>query len=248
MKEHLIEIGQKYLSKDARRRMVRYTRWPPVGWARLGSLRRLRPISPDWGMERGQPIDRYYIENFLAAHTVDVQGHVLEIGSNTYTRRFGGDRVTQSVVLHVAEQKDVVTLIGDLTTGENMPADTFDCVILTQTLNAIFDVAAALQTVHRILKPGGVALITVPGISKISRYDMDRWGYYWSFTTASMMRLMTAVFPPEGVQISAYGNVLTAIAFLHGLSSQELRRRELDTTDPDYELLITVRAAKPESK
>lgn len=247
MKEQLNKLGRKYLTKSTRQRIIRYTRWPPVGWARLGSLRRLRPISPDWGMERGQPIDRYYIENFLAAHTVDVQGHVLEIGSNTYTRRFGGNRVTQSVVLHVAEQKDVVTLIGDLTTGENMPADAFDCVILTQTLNAIFDVAAAIQTVHRILKPGGVALITVPGISKISRYDMDRWGYYWSFTTASMMRLMTAVFPPDCVQIAAHGNVLTAIAFLHGLSSQELRRRELDTIDPDYELLITVRAAKPES-
>lgn len=248
MKEQLNELGRKYLSKSTRQRIIRYTRWPPVGWARLGSLRRLRPISPDWGMERGQPIDRYYIENFLAVHTADVQGHVLEIGSNTYTRRFGGDQVTQSVVLHVAEQKDVVTLIGDLTTGENMPADAFDCVILTQTLNAIFDVAAATQTVHRILKPGGVALITVPGISKISRYDMDRWGYYWSFTTASMMRLMTAVFPPDCVQIAAHGNVLAAIAFLHGLSSQELRRRELDTIDPDYELLITVRAAKPESK
>jgi SAM-dependent methyltransferase len=248
MKERLIEIGQKYLSKDARRRMVRYTRWPPIGWARLGSLRRLRPISPDWGMDRGQPIDRYYIENFLVAHAGDVRGHVLEIGGNTYTRRFGGDQVTQSVVLHVAEQKDVVTLIGDLTTGENMPGDTFDCVILTQTLNAIFDVAAALLTVHRILKPGGVALITVPGISKISRYDMDRWGYYWSFTTASMMRLMTAVFPPDCVHITAHGNVLAAVAFLHGLASQELRRQELDSVDPDYELLITVRATKPGSE
>jgi SAM-dependent methyltransferase len=245
MKEKLNQLGRKYLSKSTRQRIVRYTRWPPVGWTRLGSLRRLQPISRDWGMERGQPIDRYYIENFLAAHADDVRGHVLEIGGNTYTRRFGGDQVMQSVVLHVAEQREVVTLIGDLTTGENMPADTFDCVILTQTLNAIFDVAAALRTVHRILKPGGVALITVPGISKISRYDMDRWGYYWSFTTASMMQLMTAVFPPECVQIKAHGNVLAATAFLYGLASQELRRRELDTVDPDYELLITVRATKP---
>ena len=225
---------------------MRATRWPPVGLVRFGSLRRLRPISPDWGMERGQPVDRYYIENFLAAHAADICGRVLEIGANTYTRRFGSERVTESVVLHVAEQKEVVTLIGDLTTGENMPVDAFDCIILTQTLNAIFDVAAALQTVYRILKPGGVALMTVPGISKISRYDMERWGYYWSFTTASISRLVMAVFPPESVQIEAHGNVLAAIAFLHGLASQELRRQELDTRDADYEVLITVRAVKPE--
>jgi SAM-dependent methyltransferase len=152
--------------------------------------------------------------------------------------------VTQSVVLHVAEQKEVVTLIGDLTSGQNMPPDTFDCVILTQTLNAIFDVAAALRTVHHVLKPGGVALITVPGISKISRYDMDRWGYYWSFTTASMRRLLTAYFPSEGVEIEAHGNVLAATAFLHGLASEELRRKELDSLDPDYEVIITARAQK----
>lgn len=245
-KERLIRLGQKYLSKEARRRLVRLTRWPPVGFVRFGSLRRLQPISPDWGMERGQPIDRYYIEQFLTVQAVDVQGYVLEIGDNTYTRRFGGGRVTQSVVLHVAEQKEVITLIGDLTTGENMPADTFDCVILTQTLNVIFDVPATLRTVYDILKPGGVVLITVPGISKISRYDMDRWGYYWSFTTASMERLLTAVFSPDCVQIKAYGNVLAATAFLYGLASQELHRQELDSVDPDYELLITVRATKPE--
>jgi SAM-dependent methyltransferase len=244
--EWLRELGYKYLSKAARRRLVRYTRWPPVGLVRFGSLRRLRPISPNWGMERGQPIDRYYIEKFLAAQASDIRGRVLEIGGNAYTRRFGGNQVTESVVLHVAEQKEVVTLIGDLTTGENIAADSFDCVILTQTLCVIFDMAAALRTVYRILQPGGVALITVPGISKISRYDAERWGHYWSFTTASMGRLVTAVFPPEGVQIAAYGNVLVAIAFLQGLASQELKRRELGHIDPDYEVLITVRATKPE--
>jgi SAM-dependent methyltransferase len=245
LKTRVSTLGRNLIPKTMRRRIVRLTRWPPIGMVRFGSLRRLRPISPDWGMERGQPIDRYYIEQFLAAHARDIRGRVLEIGDNTYTRRFGGERVATSVVLHVAEQKEVVTLIGDLTTGQNMPQDTFDCVILTQTLNAIFDVAAALRTVHHILKPGGVALITVPGISKISRYDMDRWGYYWSFTTASLRRLLTANFPAECVEIAATGNVLAASAFLYGLASEELQRHELDTCDPDFEVLITARVQKP---
>jgi hypothetical protein len=153
MKEPFSELSRKYLSKSARRRLVKATRWPPVGLVLFGSLRRVRPISPDWGMERGQPVDRYYIEKFLASHTMDIHGRVLEIGDNSYTRRFGGDRVMESMVLHVAEQKEAVTLIGDLTTGENMPADSFNCVILTQTLNAIFDIPAALDTVYNILKP-----------------------------------------------------------------------------------------------
>lgn len=245
MKDRLTAFGRRYLSVENRRRIVRWTRWPPVGWVRFGSLRRLRPISPHWGTERGQPIDRYYIENFLAAQAGDVRGNVLEIGDNAYTRRYGGDKVSESNVLHVAEQREVVTIIGDLTDADHIESDQFDCFILTQTLNAIYDVPAALRTVHRVLKPGGVALITVPGISKISRYDMDRWGYYWSFTTKSMQRMLEeAGFAADNLHIHTFGNVLVSIAFLHGVSAGELRRHELDYADPDYEMIITIRAVK----
>jgi SAM-dependent methyltransferase len=244
MIEQLRLIGQRILPVSTRRQIVRNTRWPRVGWVHFGSLRRVKPISPDWGTERGQPVDRYYIERFLAIQAQDIRGCVLEIGDNMYTRAFGGNQVSQSQVLHVTENRPGVTILGDLTNGDHIPDDTFDCIILTQTLQAIFDVPAALRTVYRILKPGGVVLVTVPGISKISRYDMDRWGYYWSFTTQSARRLFEAVFPPANVHIEAYGNVLAAIAFLHGLATEELHQKELDYLDPDYELLITVRAVK----
>ena len=247
MKERLRQIAQQVLPVTARRKLVRYTRWPPVGWVRLGSLRRLKPISSDWGSERGQPIDRYYIERFLAAHTQEIHGRVLEIGTDIYTRMFGGERVTRSDVLHVAENRPPMTIIGDLTRADHIPANTFDCIILTQTLQFIYDVPATLETVYRILKPGGVVLATIPGISKISRYDMDRWGHYWSFTTRSARRLFEAVFPASSIQVQAHGNVMAAISLLHGLASQELRQEELDYCDPDYELLITVMAVKPEA-
>ncbi|HUG43776.1 MAG TPA: methyltransferase domain-containing protein, partial [Acidobacteriota bacterium] len=136
--------------------------------------------------------------------------------------------------------------IGDLTDASHIQSETFDCIILTQTLQTIFDVTAAVRTVHRILKPGGVALVTIPGISQISRYDMERWGYYWSFTTQSAEKLFGAAFPRDHLQIQTYGNVLAAIAFLHGLASQELDSKELEYADPDYQLLITVRAVRPQ--
>jgi hypothetical protein len=247
MKQRLLRIGRNLLPISARRRVVRLTRWPPVGWVSFGNLRRLAPISPDWGAERGQPIDRYYIERFLSDSSQDICGRVLEIGDNTYTRQFGRGCVTRSDVLHVAENRRHVTLIGDLTHGDNLPADAFDCVILTQTLQAIYDVSTAIRTVYRILKPGGVSLATVPGISKISRYDMDRWGYYWSFTSASARKLFGEFFNANNVQVAAHGNVLVATAFLHGLAIHELKQHELDFTDPDYEVVITIRAVKPEA-
>lgn len=232
------------LRRWLRTKYQRLTRWPPVGRVRFGSLRRLTPISRVFGFDRGLCIDRYYIEQFLSAHAQDIQGHVLEIGDDTYTQRFGENRLTKSDVLHVTEGNPKATIVADLTCAEHIPADTFDCIIFTQTLPFIYNVRAAVQTLHRILKPGGVLLATFPGISQISRYDMERWGDYWRFTTLSARRLFGEVFPPENVNVKAYGNVLTAIAFLHGLAADELKREELDYHDPDYEVLITVRAVK----
>lgn len=238
------ERVQENVSTTLRRRLRRWKRWPPVGLVRFGSLRRVRPICANWGFGRGRPVDRYYIERFLAAHAAEIRGRVLEIGSDTYTRAFGGDRVTRRDVLHVADASPTTTIVADLADGRGIESDAFDCAIITQTLQCIYDVAAAVRTIHRILRPGGTALVTVPGISKISRHDMDRWGYYWSFTTASARRLFEDAFSGGDVHVQAHGNVLAAAAFLYGIAAEELRPRELDHVDPDYELLITVRARK----
>jgi len=223
---------------------------PPPGWVRLGSLRRVTPISRVWGCDRGQPIDRYYIERYLSTHSADIKGHVLEIGDRNYTRRFGSGRVTRSDVLDVAEGNPNATLVGDLTCAENIPSDTFDCVILTQTLQYIFDLRAAIKTLFRILKPGGAALVTVPGISKRSGAHSDEdssYFWHWSFTIMSAKRLFREIFPENNVWVDAYGNVLTAIAFLEGLATEELRREEMDHYDPAYPVTIAVRAVKSES-
>jgi SAM-dependent methyltransferase len=212
---------------------------------RFGSLRRVTPLSREFGYDRGLPIDRYYIERFLATHIADIHGHVLEVEDDIYTRQFGGERMTRSDVLHVRPGEPKATIVADLTHANNLPCGTFDCIILTQTLQFIYDVPAAITTVYRILKPGGVVLATVPGISHISRYDMERWGHFWAFTTQSVRRLFEEVFPQDHVQITAYGNVLTAASFLYGMATEELRKEELEYFDPDYELIIAVRAVKP---
>jgi SAM-dependent methyltransferase len=220
-------------------------RHPALGQVRFGSLRRLQPIGRIFGSEWGQCIDRYYIEAFLARHATDIQGHVLEVADNAYTRQFGGRRVQQSDVLHVAPGHPGATITADLTQAAPLPSETFDCIIFTQTLQFIYDVRAALRTLYRILKPGGVLLATGHGISQIARWDMDHWGEYWRFTSLSAHRLFTEVFPEAGVTVQAHGNVLAALAFLQGLVAEELRREELDYFDPDYEVLITIRAVKP---
>ena len=236
----MIEQRRSWLNRVARSLL---STQPPEAMT-FGSLRRVTPISRTFGFDRGQPIDRFYIERFLAAQAIDIRGTVLEIGDNTYTLKFGRDRVMTSDVLHVGTGHPGATIVADLANADGMSSDTFDCIICTQTLQFIFGVRRAMGTLHRLLKPGGVVLMTVPGISQISRFDMDRWGEYWRFTTLSTRRLCEEVFPPANVSVEAHGNVLTAIAFLHGLASEELRPEELDHHDADYELLITARMVK----
>jgi SAM-dependent methyltransferase len=209
---------------------------------RLGSLRRYTPISEEFGYERGVPIDRYYIEKFLAAHASDVRGRTLEIGDDAYTRRFGGDRVRQRDVLHIAPGAPGATIIADLAQGDAIPSHAFDCIILTQTLHLLYDVRAALRTVDRVLAPGGVLLATVPGITAISS---DEWSatWYWSFTELGIRELFAACF--QGVVATeTHGNALAACAFLHGLAAEELGPDALDVPDPGYEVTIAIRARR----
>lgn len=211
---------------------------------RWGSLRHTTPVSRVFGFDRGSPIDRYYIELFLAAHSADVLGRVLEVGDATYTRRFGGSAVTRADVLHAVAGNPEATIVGDLATGQGVPRHVFDCMILTQVLNFLLDVPAAIATAHQALKPGGVLLATVGGISQISRYDMDRWGDYWRFTDLSARKLFEREFGEGNVEVTTYGNVLAAVAFLEGVSREEMRQAELDHHDPDYQVTIAIRAVR----
>ncbi|QFS50341.1 class I SAM-dependent methyltransferase [Nostoc sphaeroides] len=219
--------------------------YPPFGKVGFGNLRSLKPISDCWGIDRGQPVDRYYIENFLADHSSDIQGRVLEIGDNSYTLRFGGDNIKKSDVLHAIEGNPEATIVGDLSNANHIPSDTFDCFILTQTLQYVYDLQSGLKTIYRILKPGGIVLATLPSITPLSDAQWNKC-WYWGFTTVSTQRLFEEVFTPANIQVKTYGNVLTASAFLQGLASQELRKEELDYRDSNYEVTITVRAVKPQ--
>lgn len=219
---------------------------PPPGYAALQPWRSVRPIRRNFGWDTGgQCVDRYYIEDFLERNRQVIRGRVLEVAENSYTTRFGGEQVTHSDILHVVEGSPNATIIGDLATGSGLSDERFDCIILTQVLLCIFDLRAVVRTLFRILAPGGVVLITEPGISQIARYDMENWGDCWRFTSCSATRLFTEVFPEDHVEVETRGNVLTSIAFLHGLLATELTAEELDHNDPDYQMCVFIKVRKP---
>jgi SAM-dependent methyltransferase len=223
---------------------------PQPGSVEFGDLHRVTPIGRHFGGDRalpgaaqGLPVDRPYVEQFLEAHAGDIRGRVLEIGEDTYTRRYGGDKVSGRDILHVNTSNPAATIVADLADAPQIADASFDCVILTQTLHLIYEARSAVRTLHRILRPGGVLLMTVPGITLVP--TKTTWGptLYWSFTALSVRRMLQEVFESR-VEVDSCGNVLTAVAFLHGLAAQELTPAEFAATDPDYPLILTARACK----
>jgi SAM-dependent methyltransferase len=230
------------------RRRLRPVRRAFVDWWRgrppkLGDLRRTTPIDPNWGFERGTPIDRVYVERFVGGHAADIRGHVLEIAAPDYTNRFGAG-VEEVDILMAEEGNPEATIVADLADAPQIPDDTFDCAIVTQTLQFVYDVRAALATLHRILAPGGVLLATVPGITKISPPEDEIWGEWWHFTSRSARRLAEEAFGEGQVEAEAFGNVLAAAGFLYGLAASDLKPAELDARDRLYEVIVGVRAVK----
>ncbi len=218
----------------------------PVGSVNFGSLDRLSPISPIFGKDRDLlTIERYYIEQFLGQHAADVKGRTLEMGDPAYTIKFGGNRVTQPDVLNYVEGNPQATIVADLTNAPHIPDNSFNCIIITQTLQMIFEIEAAITTIHRILKPGGVVLATSHGMSRVARREgVDDWGEYWHFTSQSKRKLFGDVFGRENLTVSTYGNVLSCVANLHGLAARELTAEQIDYNDPNFELLVCAHAVK----
>jgi SAM-dependent methyltransferase len=207
----------------------------------LGTIRRTTPLSDHWGRDRGTPIDRYYIERFLAAERDAIRGRVLEVMNHDYTERFGRE-VEHSDVLDVEPENATATIVADLAAANAVPTATFDCFILTQTLQYIYNLNAAVGHAHRILRPGGALLCTVPAVSRIARLQLE--SEYWRVTPAACSRLFGDVFAGGDVVVRSRGNVLTAVAFLVGMAAEELSPRELERDDPFFPLVVTVRATK----
>lgn len=202
-----------------------------------------KPVSRMFGSERGKAVDRLYIEEFLRENTEYIYGTVLEIANRQYTVRFGGDKVRKSIISHVKEcGKDSV--ICNFETGEGVIDELVDCIICTQTLQYIFDLQSAIRNIYRLLKPGGTALITVPGIKPLCEYDNKNWGEHWSFTSESVKKLCSLVCESDAYEVKQYGNVKTVTAYLYGLCVEDMKPSDFEYQDSQYPFLVCAKIMK----
>lgn len=201
------------------------------------------PVSRIFGVDRGLPVDRHYIERFLGSHRALICGTVMEIAEDQYTRRFAAGQV-RSLVLRTSGDTSANVVVGDLTRPDTLPTATVDTFICTQTLNFIFDVRRAVEGLHAVLRPGGHALVTVAGLCQVSRYDAERWGDHWRFMPQSIERLFHEVFGADHVEVTVYGNSYAASCLMKGFATEECDTALLDRPDPDYPVVIAIKARR----
>ena len=202
-----------------------------------------RPTSVKWGTERGTPISRYYVDRFVESRRQWIRGDVLEIKDRRYTTQFGSE-VAKSDVLDIDGSNPMATVVADLAAAEAVPSEAFDCFLLTETLQYIFDLDRAISHAWRILKPGGVLLVTAPALSPLDSElrEVD----CWRFTERSLAELLGSRFGRESVEIVGYGNFRGNVAWLTGLALEDLPAGTLDEFDPSYTQLVAGWARKRE--
>lgn len=202
----------------------------------------LEPLSDHHGFDRGTPLDRWYIERFLTDHREVIRGSVLEVHDNAYAMRFGADQVTTTTVVDIDASNFRATLIVDLSKPASLPAHTYDCIILTQTLHLLHRPELCVENCYRGLQSGGALLATAPSLSRVSPSspDID----FWRFTPAGLAELFESRWRGE-FSVRAFGNLSACVGFLVGHVVEELSEALLDYEDPRFPLTAAVYATKP---
>lgn len=224
---------------------------PPSRSARLtesavphAGLFRGTPINRDWGWGKGTPLDRPFIEHFIKTHCGDIRGRVLEVKEPEYCRLYARPGA-QVDILDLNPDNKIANIIDDLQYCNKIADNTYDCVLLTQVLQFVPDVDKALSAVARILRPGGILLVTVCGITQTGHEEEG--AFHWAFFAAGLRHALARYFDPRKLVIDSHGNAGLAASFLMGLTEQQVPPELLSVNDPEYAIVITGRAVKPGS-
>lgn len=211
----------------------------PEHWGALASL---NPFSDQFGIDRGTPIDRIFIDTFINQHSTLIRGHVLEVGDDLYSRRYEGE-VSATDIVDVDPDHGSATLIADLARPGSLPVRRYDCAIVTQTLQYIAELETAMNNLHDCLVSGGALLATVPGIARVDRGD-GRAADRWRFTPRGLFDLFARVFTSEDITCVGYGDLHTATAFLYGLAAEDIGLASGADHTSDFPVVVCAQAVR----
>jgi SAM-dependent methyltransferase len=196
------------------------------------------PYSRNFGFERGTPVGRHYVESFFRKHASSVRGRCLDFGDDRYRSFFPLTSSYEVINLTPGDGVDYVCDVHDVT---SMPQAAFDSIICPQVFEHLAWPEKAAESIKRLLKPGGILLLTAPFINPVHYVPTD----YRRFTP----ECLAMILEDAGLvidEISFGGNSLVGTGSLLGMVVQDFSKRELDHKDPVYPYNVLVRAHRPE--
>jgi SAM-dependent methyltransferase len=235
----LIETNQNIykLALYTRGKLVRF--WNPAN--KYMKKINLKPLSSKFGFDRGMPIDRYWIEDFLYKNSNLIKGHCLEIGDSSYTKMFGKRKVSKTDVLDIDIKNPKANIYGDIRNLKKLIEDeSYDCIILTHVLGLIDDPSKAVSEIYRILKKDGVVLATSACFSPTYKEAKN----FWRILPEGANYIFGKYFGPENVEVTSYGNVLAGRAFWVGMSQEDLAKEDLRYNDSRFPCVTCALARK----
>jgi len=208
------------------------------------TLNSINKYSEKFGFDRGTPIDRYYIDEFIRNLEFENEFNTaLEFGELHYVERFN---VRQKFFLShpdFSKRKDPKNQIFfDLNTQNKYDGVKFDLIISTNVINFTKNPFVTLSHHIDMLNVDGMLLLTASSSMPISQFDAERWGDYWRFTPDAMNHLLENLDCEYHVQ--SFGNFKSSVAFLCGLASEEMKATDLKEKDTRYPLLVVALVKK----
>lgn len=195
------------------------------------------PYSRNFGLERGSPVGRYYVEKFLRENAGSIAGRCLEFGEPRYKSYF--PKATRYEITDVVPRPGV-NYVCDIHEPRGMPKDHFDAIICTQVFEHLAYPEKAARSLYELMAPGGTLLLTAPFINPVHYVPTD----FRRFTPECLdMIIRDAGFVVESVGYG--GNSLVSTGSLMGMVQEDFTKAELEKKDPVYPYNILIRARKP---
>ncbi len=202
-----------------------------------GDLKKIVPICQAFGLTRGTPVDRYYLNKFIAETRTQIVGKVLEVGGTPQDRAFYDINPGTSYHILNLEAGPEVDTLGDVHDVNVIKPESFDTAIVFNVLEHCYAPWIAVENIYTWLKPGGKCFAMVPSAIRLHAIPFDYWrplpdAFNWMLRNFSQHKLYI------------YGNPITAIASYHGIAAEEITTEELDAFHPDYPVAICIVAEK----
>ena len=203
----------------------------------FGSFKRHAPFCPNYGYSRGTPIDRYYLEKFIAQIRDQVAGDTLEVGGRRENQKLYGFNNARSYMTMDVEPHPEVAIVADVHNADAFKTGSFDTVVILNVLEHCENPSLAVANLHRWLRNGGRVFCMVPNAQRVHGAPNDFWR-----PLPGAIELLFSSFPRR--QLFVYGNALTTIASLMGVAAEELSPADLDWHDSEYPVATCIIAEK----